>query len=160
MSQTIYAHIEYKIKHEHALFSLFGKVSLERDYTLLALLGGGPRQGEIQAIFPLRGIPTDRNPLTFSAFYMGVCDKETDRDHWISRRQAEQWVEAGDAQWVGTNSITAPDYFGPSWLVTEELEQVYREYQKHDSLELSCVAATLGAMRLLAEARLVYWFGN
>lgn len=166
MSQSIYAHVEYKIEHEHALFSLFSKLYLERDYIFMALLGGGPSQSEIQAIFPLRGMPADRNPLTFSAFYMMVSDKETDKERWTSRRQAEKWVEDGDARWVGVgkNCITDPDYFGPSWLLTEELEQVYREYQKHDTSEFTSkslsVVPVLGAMRLLPEARLVYWFGN
>jgi len=44
--------------------------------------------------------------------------------------------------------------------LTEELEQVYLEYQKYDALELSSVAVTLAAIRSLPEARLVYWFGN
>lgn len=162
MSQSIYAHVEYKIEHDHALFSLFGKVYLLRDYTFMALLGGGPWQSEIQALFPLRGMPTDRNPLTWSAFYIMVGDKETDKERWASRQQAEKWVKDGDARWVGVgeNCITDPDYFSPSWLMTEELEQVYRAYQKRDDSELLSVAATLGAMRLLPEARLVYWFGN
>ncbi len=160
MSQIIRSHIEYKIKPDHALFSLFGRVSLECDYAFMALLGGGPRQSEIQALVPLRGMPADRNPLTFSAFYLMVSDKETDKERWISRRQAEQWITSGDAKRAGENCITDPDYFGPSWLMTEELEQVYQEYQKQDGPELLSVAATLGAMRLLPEARLVYWFGN
>ena len=162
MSQMICSYIEYKIEPKHSLFSLFGRVFLEHDYTFMALLGGGPRQDMLSALFPLRGIPADRNPLTFSAFYLKVSDKKTDKERWILRCQAEQWIAAGEAKWIGENylAITDPDYFGPSWLMTEELEQVYRDYQRQTGCELLSVGATLGAMRLLPEARLVYWFGN
>ncbi len=66
MSQMICSYIEYKIKPEHRLFSSFGRVFLDHEYTFMALLGGGPRQDVIPAIFPLCGMPADRNPLTFS----------------------------------------------------------------------------------------------
>ena len=110
--------------------------------------------------FALRGIPTDANILTSAAFYLIVKDDETDRERFISRPKAEQWVGEGNAIWDGANHITDPDYFSPSWLLTEELEQVYQEYRKHDAPRLVSVEATLAAMRLLPEARLVYWFGN
>ena len=160
MSQMLCSYVEYKIEHEHARFSLFGKVYLERDYTFFALLGGGPRQDEIQALYDLRGMPADANPLSSSAYHLVVSDKETDRERWISRREAEQWVKQGAACWVGENWITDPDYFGPSWLTTEELTQVYGGYQKDSAMPLVSVEAAIVAMHLLPEARLVFWFGN
>ncbi len=156
MSQIICSHIEYK----QVKYSYFGRVYLERDYNFFALLGSGPLMNDIHPLFALRGMPSDTNILTGVAFYLLVRDHETDRERHISRREAEQWVKRGDAQWVGTNHITDPDYFNPSWLSTDELEQVYEEYQKLSSPGLLSVEATLAAMRLLPEARLVYWFGN
>ena len=156
MSQILCSHVEYK----EARYSYFGRVYFERDDTLFALLGGGPHPEYATPCFTLRGIPADANLLTGAAFYLLVKDVETDRERSISRRAAEQWVDQGDATWVGANHITDPDYFNPSWLLTEELEQVYRECQKRDTPSLSSVAATLAAMRLLPGARLVYWFGN
>ena len=160
MSQIICAYVEYKIKHEHAKFSLFGKVHLDCDYTFFALLGGGPRQDKIQPIFGLRGMPADSNPLTSLAYHLIVTDKETDKERWVSRRQAEQWVEQGYACWIRENWITDPDYFGPSWLTAEELTQVYGEYQRNSAMPLVSVEAAIAAMHLLPEARLVFWFGN
>jgi len=156
MSQIICSHVEYK----QARYSYFGRVYFERDYTLFALLGGGPHPENARPCFALRGIPADANRLTSTAFYLLVRDDETDRERSISRWAAEQWVNQGGATWVGMNHITDPDYFSPSWLLTEELEQVYQECQKRDVPSLLSVAATLAAMRLLPEARLVYWFGN
>lgn len=156
MSQIICSHVEYK----QAKYSYFGRVYLERDDTLFALLGGGPHQENVRPCFALRGMPDDANLLTSAAFYLLVRDEETDREKYISRRAAEQWVKLGSATWVGVNHVTDPDYFGPSWLLTEELEQVHREYQKHDVPSLLSVTATLAAMRLLPGARPVYWFGN
>ena len=156
MSQIICSHIEYK----QAKYSYFGRVYFERDDTLFALLGGGPHPENARPCFALRGIPADANLLTSTAFYLSVKDADTDRERSVSRRAAERWVDQGDAMWMGANHITDPDYFSPSWLLTEELEQVYREYQRRDAPSLLSVAATLAAMRLLPEARLVYWFGN
>ncbi len=160
MSQMLCSYVEYKIEHEHAKFSLFGKVYLERDYTFFALLGGGPRQDEIPSLFGLRGMPADANPLSSSAYHLIVTDKETDKERWVSRREAEQWVEQEAACWVGENWITDPDYFSPSWLTTEEFTQVYSEYQENNTPLLASVEAAIAAMRLLPEARVVFWFGN
>lgn len=156
MSQIICSHVEYKQTN----YSYFGRVYLERGDTLFALLGGGPHPENARPCFALRDIPADANILTSMAFYLLVRDDETDRERSISRRAAEQWVEQGSATWAGANHITDPDYFSPSWLLTEELEQVYRKYQERDAPSLLSVAATLAAMRLLPGARLVYWFGN
>ena len=160
MSQILCSYVEYKISDEHSKFSLFGKVYLERDYTFFALLGGGPRQDEIQPVFDLRGMPDDSNPLSFLAYHLIVSDKETDKDRWVSRQQAEQWVRQKDASWVRDNCITDPDYFGPSWLTAEEFAQAYSKYKKNNMPALMSVEASIAAMRLLPKARLVYWFGN
>lgn len=157
MSQIICSHIEYK---EQARFSYFGRVYLQRNSTFFALLGGGPLQEEVSSVITLRGMPTDPNIITGVAFYLLVRDYETDGERLISRQKAEQWVARGDAKWIGATHITDPDYFSPSWLLTEELEQVYKEYRHNDAPDLLSVEATLAAMRLLPKARLVYWFGN
>jgi len=156
MSQIICSHVEYK----EARYSYFGRIYLERDDTLLALLGGGPHPEIARPCFTPRGIPADANLLTGAAFYLLVADTETGRERSVSRRVAERWVDQGNALWAGLNHITDPDYFSPSWLLMEELEQVYRECRKRDTPDLLSVAAALAAMRLLPEARLVYWFGN
>ncbi len=160
MSQIVLSHVEYIADYGAARYSRYGEVYLERHYTVMALLGGGPRQTEIEPCFALRGMPDDANPLTRRDFYLLVEDRETDRDRYISRHSAEEWVERGDAEWVGAGLITDPDYFGPSWLYAEELDTVYHEYLRREASPLPCVEATLAAMHPLPEARLVYWFGN
>ena len=156
MSQIICSHVEYR----QAKYSYFGRVYLERDDGFFALLGGGPLRENTGPCFALRGMPADANLLTSMAFYLSVKDDETGRERAVSRRAAERWVEQGEATWVRANHITDPDYFSPSWLLTEELEQVYRQYQKYEAREQLSVVATIAAMRSLREARLIYWFGN
>ena len=153
MSQSIHGHVEYK----EVGYSYFGRVYLEADYVLLALLGGGPLQKPVPCFAP-RGVPADMNPLTSRAHYLIVTESEPLRDGFISRQEADKWVGGGASLWAGSACITDPDFLSPSWLVTEELERVYDAYLRHDPARLPCVEATIAAMRLLLEARFVYWF--
>lgn len=153
MSQSIYGHIECK----EFRYSYFARIHLEADYTLLALLGGGPRQ-EPAPCFASRGVPADMNPLTARAYYLVVTDNEPLRDRFVSRQEADQWVASGASIWAGPTRITDPDFLNPSWLLTEEFEQVYGAYLGYNPARLPCVEAALAGMRLLPEARFVYWF--
>ncbi len=153
MSQSIYGHVEYK----EFRYSYFARVHLEADYTLLALLGGGPRE-EPTPCFASRDVPADMNPLTARAYYLVVSDNKPHCDRYISRQEAENWVASGVSKWISPTGITDPDFHNPSWLLTEELEQIYSVYLSHNPAPLPCVEATLAAMRLLPDARFVYWF--
>lgn len=159
MSQMICCHIEYRLS-DACGYSTFGHLYLDRDPLLLALLGGGPWGEAVAPLFALRGFPPDANMLTVMAWLLLISDQETSVRRTIPRAEAEKWVRSGVAHWVGNDQITDPDYFGPSWLSTAEMEQVHAEYQARTGQGLATVEALLGAMRPLPDARLVYWFGN
>jgi len=140
-----------------ARYSYFGRVYLERNYTFCALLGSGILDHP-QPRFEVRGFPHDANVLTSKDWLLTVREEETDRERYVVRQEAEQWVQCGASQWVGTSHITDPDFYRPSWLLLNEMEQVYSDYLTHDQPKLTAVEAALAAMQSLPEARMVYWF--
>lgn len=93
MSQSIHSHLEYG----RGRYSYFGRIYLEWEPTFFAVLGGGPRQGQIAPCFALRGLPEGMNVLTSVAWYLRVTDRETDGERSVSRTDAERWVEQGQA---------------------------------------------------------------
>ena len=153
LSQSLFAHIEY----QEAKHSYFGRVHIERNFIFHALLGSEILE-QPKPLVASRGFPGDANLLTIIAWRLTVTEQETNRDRHVSRQEAERWVESGASQWVGTNHVTDPDFYRPSWLSTDELKQAYSSYLADNQTALITVEAALAAMQLLPRARLVYWF--
>ena len=139
--------------------SCFGENLGERDYAMFGLLAG-VRRGT--AIFEPRGIPENTSFDVKHSFYMFVVDGEEDGEGYVSKVTAQEWVTQGISKQIEDKWVTHPDWHTPSWLTTKEYEQVLSareedtEYGKVDQEWY----AILAAMKVLKNARFVFWFDN
>ena len=155
MGCDIHAHIEYKELGD-PVFSWFTSPHLGQDYLLFALLANVRKQWvaehlgfEVEALFAPRGLPNDMSYNTKRG-HNGCADWNPDTRTW----ELEE------------------SYFGRSWLSTEEfrivleayfhtLEDSIENYKAQHGVEWGVeLRATLKAMEVLPNARLVFWFDN
>lgn len=155
MGCDIHPHIEYK-DSGNDYYELFASPNWEQSYLLFALLSDvrielvKEQTGlEISALYSPRGIPTD------------ISDETRCGDDGCDR-----WCESTKTWELDT------EFHSGSWLNTDELRVVIKKYlailgdlmKGHEGqygIE-QCVDlhATLKAMEVLPNARLVFWFDN
>ncbi len=93
---------------------------------------------------------------------MFVVDRETDGERCVSKVTAQEWIDKGWSKKIDDNYISDPDWHTPSWLTVKEYEQVLRareEIEDYGKLDQEWYAI-LAAMKVLNNARFVFWFDN
>jgi len=134
-----------------------------------------------QPSFQEKGIPKDIDWKTASDYTLHIVEDgepECDLEGHCSRSQADRWVQQGSSEvWDEIDgkavTITGPDWHTPSWLDTNEMEQVaqrmsaalkdYGDMGSSDSL--ARVEGLVMMMKRLTQekgitARVVFWFDN
>ena len=164
MGCDIHGYIEYedwKDNNGQVHRSCFGQDLGERDYAMFGLLAGVRRGG---CLFQPRGIPENLSFPVKSSYYMFIIDdeKDEDGDGYVSKKTAEQWVDAGFSEYYDEKWVTHPDWHTPSWLNTKEYEAVLRAREDIDDYGTVDQGwyAILAAMKVLKNARFVFWFDN
>lgn len=162
MGCDIHGYIEYedwKDNNGKPHISCFGNNLGERDYAMFGLLAG-VRRGS--AIFEPRGIPENISFTVRCSFYMFMVDGESDSEGCVSKVTAQEWIDKGWVKKIDDKWITNPDWHTPSWLTVKEYEQVLRareEIEDYGKLDQEWYAI-LAAMKVLNNARFVFWFDN
>lgn len=162
MGCDIHGYIEYedwKDNEGKPHYSSFGENLGDRDYTMFGLLAG-VRRGS--AIFAPRGIPENISYTVKSSFYMFVVNGETDGERCVSKVTAQEWIDKGWSEKIDDDYISDPDWHTPSWLTVKEYEQVLRareEIEDCGKLDQEWYAI-LAAMKVLNNARFVFWFDS
>ena len=123
--------------------------------------------------FKPRGLPDNMSPLTEESFYREVTnDKDLDGyESFVSREEAEQWVNEGNSKWVDEahKRVTDPDLHSRSWLTTQELRQCFDDcFRQDDGSYQGDYVEWLGLVSLcegiesdgIHECRVVFAFDN
>lgn len=162
MGCDIHGYIEYEkfVMQDGTVYrSCIGQNLGDRDYSMFGFLAGVRRDG---CIFEPRGIPDNLSFTVKGAYYLFVVDGETDSEGMTSRENADRWVNSGISEYIEKDRITHPDWHTASWLTTEEFEQVLKA--REQDTEYGNVDqewyAILAAMKVLKNARFVFWFDN
>ena len=139
-----------------------------RDYKMFTLLADVRSYGELEAVYPQRGLPVDLSWNVRSENRLFVCD-DPDSEGCTDRATASKWVRSGYSKWDDDerNWVTNPDWHSHSWLTTQELENVINTYiaikddYRHVDPGYKAVLAAMKAFEDANEpARLVFWFDN
>jgi hypothetical protein len=171
MGCDIHAYIEkvetFNDGCKHA--TCWARLSLQRDYTLFALLAGvryHPRAHGFSA-GKTKGLPPD--VLSYRVkedAFLRIVDGEREDERTCTRADVESWPRYDNLclphPYYGDHSdqyVMHPDWHSHSWMTVAELEQAQRHYSSPD------LFAVLGAMRALngdepERSRLVFWFDN
>lgn len=155
MGCDIHPHIEYKHSGSTA-YEWFASPDSGQSYLLFALLADVRKRWvkehmglEVSAMYAPRGIPADTSYKT-SRGHDGC-------EYWSDRTQAwELDTEFHSGSWLKTDELQAviETYFG---ILGNSIEEYRAQYGIDQCVELR---ATLKAMEVLPNARLVFWFDN
>lgn len=160
MGCDIHGYIEYKrwptLDTPYCLFS--GRLG-DRDYSMFGLLAGVRQDG---CMFEPRGIPKDISRTTLWEYGLFVSKEEgaDGEDRTCSVESANKWVARGDSVWLDKNLVSSPDWHTPSYVSTEEFEQVIQKRKEMEWGYSEEWDAILAAMKALPDARFVFWFDN
>jgi hypothetical protein len=85
-----------------------------------------------QEPFKPKGIPEHLSHHVEYEYTLYVSDDDAESDHFCSRKDAEGWVEGESSKWYGDDKdlVTHPDWHTPSWLSTDEVEQLLHRMEE------------------------------
>ena len=146
----------------------------DRIYGMFSALAGVRNRGDIAALLPERGFPTNCCDQTARSYGVRITDKDADKcSEWeCPREEAQELVNDGWSEIFKVNEIeyvSDPDYHSPNWCTTQEMEKCFNDVflnedgtYKGDYIEWM---ALLGAMKGYEasgeyECRAVFWFDN
>jgi len=169
MGCDIHAYIEYGVDYkDKIIMSDFARVNIWRDYALFGIMAG-VRRDEVQ-LFEPRGIPKDLGFYADYDYYLWVNDearKNEERDGKVcSRSKAEEYVKEWGCAYKDEQKtfVSDPDYHTASWLTADEFQQCLDKLTTLDYRYGSVISPPLkaiaAAMKVLPNARLVFWFDN
>jgi len=122
--------------------------------------------------FKPRGLPDNMSYSTEETFYLYVTDDKeiADYESFVSRDEAEQWVNDGDSKWIDEDHgrVSDPDFHSHSWLTTQELRQCFDDCFRQDGSYKGDYVEWLGLVSLcegiesdgIHECRVVFAFDS
>lgn len=161
MGCDIHCFIEYKHKGSDSWKAHGGKIHLDRDYDLFAVMADVRNYDKMVPVAPRRGLPADvgwkvqgedRLLITETGAGDGEC----------TAASAARWVANGISKYAGPHDayVTNPDWHSRSWLTPDEFVEALT---RADVVNIECwaVVATLREFEQRGcEARIVFWFDN
>lgn len=182
MGADIHSYVEYSQREYDSkpFWKNFTTNNGERNYVMFGVLAG-VRVPEAQ-LFEPKGMPDgDLGYDTAGGYWLHVAPENhpewADGDNWVTRKNAERYVERGysvaqyDDKGV-LKRVSGPDWHSHSWLTAAELEAALEHYKKkvcefypqENPTAPPEWIATLAAMRSFeasgCKTRLVFWFDN
>ena len=176
MGTDIHGYIDYdsfKTREGDWWVTNFAKLHLVRDYELFYLLAGVRDYGYKDFVPGVpRGLPDRVSWVVRKDNGLYIVDGETDEEYYVSRKQAEKWIDMGLSKWTDDNHrhITHPDWHSHSWMswvhlqdVSFKLKQIAQKNNYDYNQELDAIIA---AMKVLCppedstRARFVFWFDD
>lgn len=161
---------------ESCYIQCFGKIFLQRDTKLFALLAGVGYEEEIKPVIIPRGIPITSSWQVQSAYTVIAIDdrkwtlghEESSYPRYCKRSQAEEYIKKKESKYLNKylGEIIDPDAHTFSWLRVKELEEVQTQYEQltetrqQTAESLKAVIALMKALdgEQVGRSRLVFWF--
>ena len=162
---------------ESCYIQCFGKIFLQRDTKLFALLAGvGHFEEEIKPVIAARGIPIVSSWQVQSAYTVIAIDDhkwtlghvESSYPRYCKRSQANEYVSNKESKYLNKylGEIIDPDAHTFSWLTAKELEGVQHQYEQLTEIRqqtIESLRAVIALMKALdgeqvGRSRLVFWF--
>jgi hypothetical protein len=165
MGCDIHPYIEYNSDPDcDGRYTFFAAPHIMRDYTLFNLLAG-VRGPSVNALYPPRGVPESLSYKVEHEYTLHVTqddEEDLDQEGYCTYQRASAWVNKGYSKWfdIDHTCVVNPDWHNPSWLNADELSKVYLKYWEVRGSDFLQVKAIIEAMRVLPNARLVFWFDN
>lgn len=161
---------------ESCYIQCFGKIFLQRDTRLFALLAGVGFEEEIKPVIAPRGIPINSSWQVQSAYTVIAIDdhkwtlghEESSYPRYCKRSQANEYVSNKESKYLNKHlgEIIDPDAHTFSWLTRTELKEVQHQYgqlaeTRQQTIEsLTAIVALMKAIdgKQVGRSRLVFWF--